>query len=240
MKTQLDATLTIVVACIAAGAVLLGAVIAATTAGRRQMRQLASETERLDKSLAAEGDRHALTLSVGAAAQQRQLAHDRQLVDVAELRALLDESAHALHRLERAVDAAVYVAQTAFKMQTAVDRMIASDATSASITEKLEQIRNQHRRADDARSLLSEVAAYRDRIAIRLSAHHVVGSSFQDALNELHTLLERLPRDLTRPLTTDEQTHVDERQLSYLVARDRFVRDAVTIVASQIEAPPSP
>jgi len=74
-----------------AGAVLLGAVIAAVVAivglratlsaeGERQDRQLAAERQRLDDQLEAERKR-----------LDRQLEHERELTDLAELRKLLDE-----------------------------------------------------------------------------------------------------------------------------------------------------
>ena len=74
------------------GAVLV-ATIAAVTAGRRQRQALAAEGLRHRQSLEAENNRH-----------DAQLAHARELADLADLRLLLDEAASTLHEARYAKD----------------------------------------------------------------------------------------------------------------------------------------
>jgi hypothetical protein len=79
------------VAFIGAGATILAAIIlggwAAWAADRRQARQIADSGQRQARELAAEGER-----------QRATLAHDRELADLHDLRALLDEAAVAVQR----------------------------------------------------------------------------------------------------------------------------------------------
>jgi hypothetical protein len=76
---------------IAAGAVVLGAIIAAVVAIWGLYATLKAERERLDDQLKAERERLDEQLGAERARLSRQLEHDRGLTDLAELRTLLDQ-----------------------------------------------------------------------------------------------------------------------------------------------------
>jgi flagellar motility protein MotE (MotC chaperone) len=75
---------------ITAGAVIVGAIIAAIAAQLRLQATLKAERERLDDQLEAERARLHRQLEAERARLHRQLEHDRELTDLAELRTLLD------------------------------------------------------------------------------------------------------------------------------------------------------
>jgi hypothetical protein len=77
--------------------VILVALLTAYFTKRRQADQLNAEQHRLETTLAAEERRQAATLGAEETRLQRQLDHDRQLHDLAELRTIIDE---ALDRME--------------------------------------------------------------------------------------------------------------------------------------------
>ena len=85
------------VAFIGAGATIVAALLlgslAAWNSGRRQKAQIEDAGERQKRELTGEAERQAGTL-----------AHDRQLSDLADLRALLDETAIAIHEARKARD----------------------------------------------------------------------------------------------------------------------------------------
>jgi type II secretory pathway pseudopilin PulG len=76
-----DPWLTVGIALIAATAALAGALIAAVSAGRRQRSQLDADLGR----------------------QREELAHDRALVELSELRGVLDDASRDITRAERAM-----------------------------------------------------------------------------------------------------------------------------------------
>ena len=80
------------------------ATIAAVTAARRLRQQLAAERERTVLQLEAEEARLQRQLAAEGERQHVQLVHARELADLANLRALLDEAAVALHRARYALD----------------------------------------------------------------------------------------------------------------------------------------
>jgi hypothetical protein len=75
---------------ITAGAVVIGAIIAAVAAHMRLRGTLKAERERLDDQLTAERERLDHQLEAEGTRLDRQLEHDRELTDLAELRTLLD------------------------------------------------------------------------------------------------------------------------------------------------------
>lgn len=89
------------------GLTLLGALgvalIAALAADARQARQLEADGERQTKALAGDAERQERALEAEANRQSATLAHDRELADLADLRALLDEGAVAFYLCFQAV-----------------------------------------------------------------------------------------------------------------------------------------
>jgi hypothetical protein len=140
-----------------AGAIVV-ALIAAGTAHRRLERQLTEESERHRKSLTAEGER-----------QDARLAHERRLADLADLRALLDEAAVALHRADYArADMKVAVMQYGRELDV---------------------------HAPNAREILHErgraLDALAARLAIRLAFNDRVVREFEGANEALLTMVRR-------------------------------------------------
>lgn len=88
-----DPWLVIGVAAITATAVLIAAIIAAISAGRRQKRELGHAVERQKRDLDESADR-----------QKRELSHDRELAALDDRRAVLDEAAQLLLGMSRDVE----------------------------------------------------------------------------------------------------------------------------------------
>jgi hypothetical protein len=72
--------------------VILVALLTAYFTRRRQTDQLKAERDRHDATLAAENKRHDATLAAENERLERQLDHERQLQDLAELRSVIDEA----------------------------------------------------------------------------------------------------------------------------------------------------
>ncbi|WP_125802256.1 hypothetical protein [Actinoplanes sp. ATCC 53533] len=168
--------MTIIVALIAASAALIGATIAAVTAGRRQ---------------------------------QRQLDHDRQLADVTELRAVLDEAAGNLADAERA-------------MQTVQDLLTAGRKVT-------DQAKANVSTAQDALTCSAR------RVRIRLGEEGPYGP-YQDALDaELRfraSTVDRAPAG--GDPTADMRTH----RAAFIAARDEYFQAAHRVVGSHIGPDP--
>jgi hypothetical protein len=79
-------------------AALIVALITAKTTNSRQERQLRAEADRQERQLRAEAERQQRELHERAGEQARQLAHDRELADLDDLRGLLDEATLVLDR----------------------------------------------------------------------------------------------------------------------------------------------
>jgi HAMP domain-containing protein len=71
--------------------------------GRRQERELAEAGRRQERELAADAERQQREEVARTEGQGRQLGHARELADLADLRALLDEAAVAIHEGAEAV-----------------------------------------------------------------------------------------------------------------------------------------
>ncbi len=90
------------IATIVGAAILAG--VAAVTTNKRLTKQITAERERQERDLRAAGERQREELDERTDGQRRQLAHARELADLADLRKLLDEAAVALDEARDARD----------------------------------------------------------------------------------------------------------------------------------------
>jgi hypothetical protein len=143
---------------LAFAAALIVATIAAVTAARRLGQQLAAERERTLLQLEAEDSRLQRQLAAEGERQDAQLVHARELADLADLRALLDEAAVALHRARYTLDE------------------VRSNLSSYSFGFfKSEERAKPYRDLEPAGQ---ELDALRERLAVRLGASHYVVEHF--------------------------------------------------------------
>jgi hypothetical protein len=167
-----------------AGAVLV-AVIAAVTAGRRQR-----------SDLTAAGARHTAELAADAAKLRSQLAHDRQLKDLDDLRAFFDEGATAFEEAtDRLRDMAVALRRSDPKVRQ--DRAVTCGRLAA------EQVR----RAD----------VFARRVALRFERDEPVAIHYGDLAVKLDARYGAL-LDVAPAQITDEQDEADDS-----IASDAFM-----------------
>jgi hypothetical protein len=230
-----NAWLVVGVALIAATAALLGAMIAAWTAGTRQKEQLASENqrqtealvaerERLDKQLASEKQRQAEALVAERERLDKQLAAEnerhretlaleRETRELEELRKVVDGAAGALTgATEKVIEA--------FKVWSALSPDSGPDERAAVGT-----------RNDEARHAVVAADMSWYRVTLRLGAEHPLARTMHDivtALTDLGMLIDRSPSD-------DQSERIKEIEDARFSALREFRKTAVEVVGSRLE-----
>lgn len=178
-----------------AGAVLV-ALIAAFAAQRR-----------LRQQLTAEHARHAAQLEAERQRQAAQLAHDRELADLADLRALLDEAAVALDRANYA----------------RADLGSAYRSHGKTIREKAPEI---VQAINQCGQTLDAIAA---RLGVRLGADDPVTAAFDKANTALLTMSHAVAwlEDDTAQVTREKNQRIKHASDTLLEAASEFQRAAV-------------
>ncbi len=201
------------VAFITGGATVIAALflggLAAWAAERRLTKQIADSGTRQERELAAEAERQAATL-----------AHDRDLADLADLRALLDEATVALDRARDSRSEALVSVREAVGFESS---LAASSVPKREVVSKMVDDAAQKLEAA-GRPLVTLVA----RLRVRLGSEDPISDAFNDAavaLNEIWrslTATYNIEVGLT-PLR-ESLEHDGER---FTLAMERFLRAAV-------------
>jgi hypothetical protein len=145
--------------------VILVALLTAWFTKQRQRADLAAERERQEKALEAENARHRQTISADFGRLDKQLAHDRRLADLADLRGVLDEAAIALDRAAQA--------------HRPVGARVLADPLN------YEGLRESQREIQEVRETCDALLA---RLRIRLGQDDPVTKGFAQPTEALHTL----------------------------------------------------
>lgn len=206
------------------------ALIAAFAADARQARQLGADAERQDKALKTDGERQERALDAEARRQERALVaegersratleHARELADLADLRALLDEAAVALH--------------------AAGQKMGGVLGAYMSYGRSLEE------RAPEVRQHLNEVGHRLDaldaRLAVRVGRSEDVGRTFRqavDATADVSRALAWLEDDDAAAMKAKRRT-IQVGNEDFTAAIGRFVSASVAIAGTARPRPPS-
>jgi hypothetical protein len=178
------------VAGITAGAALFVAFVTAWTTNRRQDQQLAAEAKRQRGQLAAEADRQQRELEARRAEQKEQLDHDRELADLGDVRAVLDEATLALE----SAGAAWRSARSRAEFNEIDIRLEGPDVEVLVEREETDTERDDRLARDDEKlmSNIKEVITELERVSaplagclarlrVRLGATHPITSAFDDA-----------------------------------------------------------
>ncbi|MTD47466.1 hypothetical protein GKE82_25010 [Conexibacter sp. W3-3-2] len=160
-------------------------------------------------------------LAADAAKQERQLAHDRALTDVADIRALLDEAAVSLH-------IAFYALMNAQAALTSFGTKLHTTAPEAGEA------------VTDAGTTLDSVAA---RLAVRLGRDHAVAAAFiraDEALLEVNRALGLVFGDEAgSPQGAEEMKKVRDRirdaAKSFGESRAAFEAAAIAYVGTRLD-----
>ncbi len=207
-----DPSLTIAIAVIAAVAALVGAIIAAWTAGRRQQRQLTHEGER----------------------QRNQLSHDRELADLSELRALLDECAVMLAATFHSYANAVSSLDQVDRLESAAAMLQEQNAPDFIVREAIEGVVETKRAPESAIGQVMEAQALGERISIRLS-NETLREHYDAAVRALFAGTQQFPGPGRQP--SAEQRELYERAGdAFEMARSAFASAARDLVGSRITA----
>ena len=205
-----DPALTIAIAVIAAVAALVGAVIAAWTAGRRQQRQLNHDRER----------------------QRDQLAHDRELADLSELRTLLDECAVMLSSTFHSYANAIASIDAVGRLEVAAAALQQQSAPDFIVLEAIEAVVEAKRAPEMATMKVMEAQALGERISIRLSKE-TLREHYDSAIRALFAGTQNFPALGRQP--SSEQRHIYERAgEAFETARSEFASVAQDLVGSRI------
>ncbi len=183
-----------VVAGITAGATLAAALvvalITAKTTNERQERQLGAEAER----------------------QAASLAHDRELADIADLRALLDQVASALDRATNAVSKAESTITVCARFKLDDDR-------------KAEMLRDAKQKVDDVIPQSVDLGA---RLRVRLGPDDPISEALQSANSALAEMQSAVAmRSLGLGDDKDDPPTAKKLLAEYSAAYKRFVVEAV-------------
>jgi hypothetical protein len=188
------------VAAITAGATLLAAAGLAYVTIHTTKLRLGEERERQKRALAAETDR-----------QQASLLHDRELVDIADLRQLLDAGATALDQATRAQDSASHVV------------VLAAGEFSGEGFDKLLAIAK-----EEMEAAVPPVVALGARLRVRLGPSDSITQAFTEAttaLNDLQSMVMFLVLGLTK--RGDDVAKAQAATVAYQTAVRAFVAASV-------------
>jgi hypothetical protein len=182
----------------------------------RQDGALAAERERLDHHLAAERERLDSQLAAELERQTAELRHDRELADLSDMRAILDEAAVVLHR-------ANYARADVHQGFTMFGRKIRDHRPDA-IPEL--NVRGQ------------ELDAMAARLAIRLGVDDAIAKALHDANESLLTVSRAVAwlEDETRESMRDTRAEITAASEAFEQHVGAFSRAAV---AALVAAPPS-
>lgn len=209
-----DPWLVVGVALIAATAALLGAVIAARTAGTRQKEQLAHEERRQTKALDAEQERHDATLAAEQdrleatleAERQRhaaQLRHQERQQDLEELRRVFDRMMEELHSCFEAQAEAWEIWKTiraepdssehAATLSEAIERLKQARERLASGAHRLAfRLGQDHEVYDVMGKILNRIDASRRLMEYEVWSKETTGTQYADAIAEFRRDTRRL------------------------------------------------
>lgn len=162
--------------------------------------------------------------------QSLRLAHDRELLDLAELRAVLDAAAQVVRLTMWKADRFTSFLEQHPRFSSRREQRDARDRLQALI--------------DDMQQTSDEAALMSGRIALRLGKSHPVYGHFDAAMEsflqlglELLPLLER-PWDflIHKGRRTKEMREIaDRHELEFRQARRQFIDDAQTLVGSRLQ-----
>jgi hypothetical protein len=180
-------------------AAIIVAVVTAKTTNKRQERQLSAAAERDQRQLDAR-----------EAEQTKQLAHDRGLADLADLRALLDKAASALFKAHPAE-------LVSLRLSSGARRLDQKQMIEAA-TDRLDELQT--------------------RLSVRLGARDEVTLLYGNAIQALRAIADQIPRDTGAD--TDEMLAARERimagAMEALVENsDLFIAAAVRRVGTRPE-----
>lgn len=125
-----DNTVAVIAIVVSGGVALLAAVVAPVTAHYRQKAAFRAERERLDRQLSEERSRLDDQLAAERERLQLQLQHDRSLVDLDEVRQLLDTAVEGVEQAENGFALALAHARS-LRADPARDRVPVVDAANA-------------------------------------------------------------------------------------------------------------
>jgi hypothetical protein len=166
------------ISTIVGAAILAG--VAAVTTNRRLTKQIAAERERQERDLRAAVERQREELHARTDGQEQQLNHARELADLADLRALLDEAAVALDHARKArgsADANLLGVAEAISSGA----LTGTPARSAQVLDPMVE-----EAADTLEEAGQPLVTLIARLQVRLGTAHPITTAFRRASAALH------------------------------------------------------
>lgn len=186
-------------------AALIIAVITARTTNSRQERQIAAEAERQQRELDARTD-----------GQQRQLAHARELADLADLRKLLDEFAVTLDRGRAARDEMLLLAQTARHIRPTLEQQAKETA-------------------DAAKEPGQDLLALTVRLRVRLGSDDPITAAAYEAVDALHAMWQQVELLPSQKDFSAVHTIISSADSDFTRSSTEFIEASVERAGSRVQ-----
>jgi hypothetical protein len=200
------------VATLGAAVVLAG--ITAATTNNRLVKQLEDGRERQERSLNAEADRQRRALDAEAERQRAALAHARELADISDLRAILDEATLAI---DQAIEA---------RIQSAVRMTVRRGDTPEKVRER---ITDAEEKLDAARAAVAPSLA---RLRVRLGDEDALAKSVEEVD---HSLLDMASDALLMRATSTMDEERETYRVSFDEHAEQFRKATQQFLASAVE-----